>query len=156
MSPDLTVIRRRGRYSVLAHSQPARLRDGTVVDLHLVRRDTGHHDDRFLRAVIDHPLIGSHVVDVRALAKNLDADIRRLPERDAGDLVVLTLRETFRDGAGLLTRLVETSLAKVSASDADLACAVQLTFLTGAADFLKDDGDRRFWPIRMEDSHAAA
>lgn len=110
---DLTIIRRSGRYAVLAESQPVRLRDGTVVDLHLVQEDSHPEPCRFLRAVLDHPLIQGHVFDVRDLASCLDAEIRQLPSRDTGDVVVLTLRQFFPDGAGMLCRIVEESLAKV-------------------------------------------
>ena len=110
---DLTIIRRAGRYAVLADSQPVRLRDGTVVDLHRVIEQSHPEPCRFMRAVLDHPLIEGHVFDVRDLASCLDAEIRQLPTRDCGDVVVLTLRQFFPDGAGLLTRIVEESLAKV-------------------------------------------
>lgn len=119
MQPDLSVIRRHGRYRVLAHSQPARLKDGTVIDIHLVQQDPPHLDDRFLRAVLDHELVQSHVFDVRDLAasrelrQGLDDDMRRAHERDAGDLVVLTLRQFYPDAASLLTKIVEESLAKL-------------------------------------------
>lgn len=115
---DLTIIRRSGRYAVLAESQPARLRDGTVVDLHRVQEDSHPEPCRFLRAVLDHPLIEGHVFDVRDLASCLDAEIRQLPTRDAGDVVVLTLRQFFPDGASLLCRIVEESLAKVPPAQA--------------------------------------
>lgn len=144
MNPDLTVIRRHGRYSVLAHSQPARLRDGTVVDLYLVQEAGGNHlNDRFLRAVLDHELIQSHVFDVRDLAKCLDAEIRTAQDRDAGDLVVLTLRQFYPDGAGMLTRIVEESLAKVLPAT---------HFIHGDSpqvDLFTDPGDRRFWPVDL-------
>lgn len=110
---DLSIIRRSGRYAVLADSQPVRLRDGTVVDLHRVQEDSHPEPCRFLRAVLDHPLIQGHVFDVRDLASCLDAEIRQLPTRDAGDVVVLTLRQFFPDGAGMLCRIVEESLSKV-------------------------------------------
>lgn len=114
---DLTIIRRSGRYAVLADSQPVRLRDGTVVDLHRVQEDSHPEPCRFLRAVLDHPLIEGHVFDVRDLASCLDAEIRQLPTRDAGDVVVLTLRQFFPAGADLLCRIVEESLAKVPLPD---------------------------------------
>lgn len=112
---DLTILRRQGRYAVLAEHQPLRLRDGTTLDLHLVQELAQPQPCRFLRAVLDHELIESHVIDVRDLAKVLDADIRRLPSRDIGDVVVLTLRQFYPDGASLLTKIVEESLAKLPA-----------------------------------------
>lgn len=150
MHPDLSVIRRHARYSVLAHSQPVRLKDGNVIDLHLVQ-EADQPPSRFLRAVLDHHFIQSHVIDVRDLAKCLDAELRTAQDRDAGDLVVLTLRQFYPDGAGLLTKIVEESLAKLPAAN-------HYTQVTGQADMFGDAGDRRFWPVRLdgESSHAAA
>lgn len=112
---DASIIRRHNRYAVLADSQPVRLRDGTVLDLHRVREHNNPEVCRFLRAVLDHPLIESHVVDVRDLdpARTLDADIRHARPADATDLVVLTLRQLYPDGAALLTKIVEESLDKI-------------------------------------------
>lgn len=144
MKPDLTVIRRQGRYCVLSHSQPVRLRDGTTLDLHLVQ-EHNQAPARFLRAVLDHPLIESHIVDVRDLASCLDAEIRQLPERDSGDLVVLTLRQFYPDGAGLLCRIVEESLAKLPTEQGAAEPAARRQGLT--------QRQRRF---AAEATHAAA
>ncbi len=114
---DAHILRRHGRYTVLADSQLVILRDGTHLALYRVLENVGKQGQpgpsRFLRAVLDEPLINSHVIDVRDLASTLDAEIRSLPVRDEQGVVALTLRQFYPTGAGLLTKIVEESLAKL-------------------------------------------
>lgn len=150
MNPDLTVIRRHGRYSVLAQSQPVRLKDGTTLDLHLVQ-EHGLPPARFLRAVLDHPLVESHVVDVRDLASCLDAEIRQLPERDSTDLVVLTLRQFYPDGASLLCRIVEESMCKLPP-----ACSNEGEISPAEAQLITDTVRRQGQTLRQRRHRAEA
>lgn len=115
---DYTVIHRQGRYSVLAEPQVITLRDGTELPFYRVLEESaGGEPSRFMRAVLGHPLIGSHVFDLRDLAGNLEAEIRTSPRRDeAGRLATLqnTLRLFYPQGVELLCQILQESVMKLT------------------------------------------
>lgn len=111
---DPTPLLIHGRYTVLASHLIVELRDGTRLALHQVREHAHPEPSRFLRAVLNHPLVRSHIFDVRDLRSQLDADIRGLPTRYEQGVIALTLRQFYPDGAALLSRIVEESLCKLA------------------------------------------
>lgn len=92
---DHSIITRHGDYEILAQTQEVSWPDGSRILLHPVRVHAC--PEAFLRALCHE----GHwaVFDLRKLVPVLDADIRRLPPRDAQGVVFYSLRHAFPNAA---------------------------------------------------------
>lgn len=138
---DSTIIHRHGRYGVLSQRYEVLFHDGSKVDLHNVQDDG--YASMFLRALVD-PDVGVLVFDLRQICKQLDADLRELPARDAHGCVFYTLRAHFTNALELHRRIGQCYFAAWQPAPVKQQ---SLAFVSGYPDPFTTAGDRRFWAV---------
>lgn len=108
MLTDTKVIQRHEGHQVLAQRYEVEWKDGSSVWLHAL--GVCGIEDPFLRAIQHQP---NHwiVVDLRDLARSLEADIKRLRRQDAIGVVFYTLRLGYASAAAFLAAAIERNKA---------------------------------------------
>lgn len=101
---ETKIIQRHASHAVMAQRYEVMWPNGSTVGLHAVWDNGVEH--AYLRA-IEHQPLHWIIVDLRDLAKGLEADLKQLPKRDAIGVVFHTLRLAFSCAAEFKARAIE-------------------------------------------------
>lgn len=104
---DNRIIQTNGPHQVHAQRCEVMFKDGSAIGLHPVSVDGDLQ--MFLRAVQTEGLQWA-VFDVRHFGPDIEADVKRLPPRDAHGVVFYTLRLQYRSAAAMLDQVRHSAL----------------------------------------------
>ncbi len=147
MLNEPNVLYKKDRYSILSTSQDLSLRDGTMVQLHLVLVDELQEPSRFLRAIAN-DVAGTFIFNVADLVEDLDLEIRQMPDRDTMGLISLSLRHKYLTAHSLRTAVIENCLKSFRDAPAKPHRTTFITSSSGGGGFISPEHiNRRFFTV---------